>query len=428
MDPIKNKSATLLYNDLGASKKAIEHIFDKHAHKLTLGDKKALEVLDWQSLVHLSLVDKSFERLRKLVSYRKPEIETYIDLRLFTNIQRCLASSFKEDFFVNKAMELARQFYETKPRKTSEPKYGFSYPMAPELLYYAMFLARGEIVVEIGGADGKHAGLIAFSGAKQVFMNDIVPTEVESFKNLCQQFPTEVQKKIEPVLGNCFELLQLKPELEGKVGLLLCNNLLHFFMNNEQESFLSLLKKILRPGGRAIFTANACFGCNNSEIQQAFEDDPEHTYYGNIGCYFYEHPNSGYPIKALFQSILPIEQKNEIADYFYYYLAKKNETTHYKWVEDKSGYDSLPKREADELKTIVAATLQDAKKLKDSSLKLTFKEVRYFREESFAALFKKAGFEVEQTFLIKADGHLFFGKNPYEGANKVGIVIKAPIV
>ncbi len=188
-----------------------------------------------QSLVNLSIVNKSWnQRLSKLISYSEPEIEKFIDLRVSTSIQKCLSTSFKEASFVSKAVELARQFYEAKPMGIKIHKYGAAFPITPELLYYAMFLAKNETVLEIAGASGENSALLAFSGAKRVYMNDIVPDEVESFENLCNQLPSQVQKKIEPVLGNCFELLQLKPELKGTVGLLLCNNLLHFFNDEEQ--------------------------------------------------------------------------------------------------------------------------------------------------------------------------------------------------
>lgn len=418
MNNIKNDSIFI-------PQKAMELICDQHVDKLSIGDKEILELLDWQSLVNLSLVNKSWhERLSKLISYRKPEIEKYIDLRLFTNLQKCLATNLKEVSFVNKSVELARRFYEARPRGIKDVKYGAAFPMTPELLYYAMFLAKNETVLEIAGASGENAALLAFSGAKRVYMNDIVPAEVQSFKDLCDQLPPQVQKKIEPVLGNCFELLQLKPELEGTVGLLLCNNLLHFFNDKEQGKFLNLLKKTLKPGGRAIFTANACYG--SSESKEMYERYPENTAWQNVQCFVQDYLRGGTPICRLYHSVLLSNPSKVSLDYQQYYLWLKDRTTSYDWIEDKSGYKALPPEVAEKLKQVVSKNFENFKDLFNGSVRLVTSTFHLFREESIAALFKKAGFEVEQTFLIKGDGHLFFGEDPYENAYKVGIIIKAP--
>lgn len=251
MNNIKNVSDS-------TSKNALEVICDQHIDKLSDANKKILALLDWKTVLNLSGASKRLYNLwKEIKSYSMPRIENHIDLRLFANLQKCLASNFKTPIFINKAATLMQRFYEAPQRGIKNGQFGCAFPLAPEILYYAMFLAKNETVLEIAGASGENAALLAFSEAKRVYMNDINSAEVQAFRDLSNEFPSQVQEKIEPILGNCFELLKLKPELKGAVGLLLCNNLIHFFKDKELDDFLKLLKTILKPGGRAIFTANA---------------------------------------------------------------------------------------------------------------------------------------------------------------------------
>jgi SAM-dependent methyltransferase len=406
-------------------KNAMQMICDQHVDKLSFDDKEILEFLDWKSLVNFSLVNKSWsKRLSKLINYRNPEIEKFIDLRLFTNVQKCMSANLKHAMYVNKAVELAQSFYETKPRGIKDEKYGAAFAMTPELLHYAMFLAKDETVLEIAGAGGENAAFLAFSGAKRVYMNDILSGEVQRFKDLCDQLPDQVQKKLEPILGNCFDLLQLKPELKGSVGLLLCNNLLHFFNDKEEEKFLELLKLLLKPGGRSIFTVNACYAATDGE--DIYERYPENTAWQNIICLEHDYLQGTMPINSLYQSSLISTPSKVSVNYQQYYLWLKDKTTNYKWVEDKTGYKALPPEVAQKLEIVVSQNLNKFKNLYTGSLRLVTCIIRHFREKSLASLFKRAGFEVEQTFLIHGNGHLFFGKKPYGKATKIGIVIKAP--
>lgn len=414
-------------NVIANSKKAIGFICEQHENKLTYGEREALKALDWSSLVNLSLLNNDcFKKLNRLVKYRNPSIENFIDLRSSNIIRRCLGLNLKEKHFVSQAVELAKRFYESGLRSIQDARYGRTFPMNPELLYYAMFLAKDETVLEIAGASGEHAAMLAYSGARKVYMNDIVPGEIKQFERLRGQLPLLVQKKLEPILGNCLDILQLKPELEGKVGLVICNNLLHFFNDVEQEKFLDSLKKILKPGGRAIFTVNACYqDYHNKSIYECY---PENTAWETITCFEQDYEKNGStPVSVLYNSISLSTPKKVSPDYKQYYLWLKDQATLFQWIEDRSVYKILSPTVARELTQIVSEKIKMIQNISVGALRLVTSTFHMFREESFAAIFKTRGFEVEQTLLLKGNGHLFTNSTPDENVGKIGIVIKAPI-
>ncbi|MBA3238803.1 MAG: class I SAM-dependent methyltransferase [Parachlamydiaceae bacterium] len=295
--------------------------------------------------------------------------------------------------------------------------------MFPELLHYAMFLSKNEIVLEVAGGRGENAALLAFSGAKRVYMNDILPSEVESFKKLCTELPSQVQEKIVSVCGNCFELLKLKPELEGKVGLLLCRNLIHFFNDQEQDAFLKLLKNALRPGGRAIITVNASYFF--SEHRKILDSSPDNTAWNHLSCTLHDQSLNFERVDDLF---IKSSSSKVTCDYQSDYLWLKGLSTNYKWRENPEVYKSLT---PDVVKILKKSLTEDKLKrnkikIKSGVVRLLSNVIHTYRQKSLENLFTGAGFEVEQTFLIQVNGHLFFGDDPYGKVNNVGIIVKAP--
>lgn len=416
------------FKNINNYENALAMICDQHLDKLSDQDKEILTLLDWKSILNLSLVNKRWsERLSKLKFYNKPEVEKFINLRDSKNLQKCLANNFKESHFINKAIKLVNEFYETKARPIQEDDniYGYSFCMNPELLYYAMFLAKDEEVFEFAGGGGEHAALLAYSGAKHVYMNDITPKEVKSFKNLCLEQPLEIQKKLEAIEGDCLQLLNLKPELKRKIGLVLCNNLIHFFNDKNEESFMEMLKTILRPGGRGIFTVNATYLASDNESKETFERYPEQTSWKHVYCLLHDYTKGVTPISVLYHSCQKCPLSEISFKFDSYDLWLKNLNT--KWIEDKSGYEKLPLETANKIKSSIQ---QNAKKIDQifvGSVRLVLNTFRNFNENSLASVFKKYGFIVEKTFLLRENGHLYFGDRPYEDdVIKVGIIIKAP--
>lgn len=79
-----------------------------------------------------------------------------------------------------------------------------------------------------------------------------------------------------------------------------------------------------------------------------------------------------------------------------------------------------------QIKETVNKYLPVIQQIKAGSVRLLLSQSRLFTQENLAKVFEGTGLEIEQTFLIKKDGHLFFGSDPYKGAQKIGVVIKAP--
>src|SRR3989304_8532183 len=104
------------------------------------------------------------------------------------------------------AAAIAQRIYEACIRSIADTKYGMAFPMNPEVLAYAMQLAKNETVLEIAGASGENAILLAFSDALRVYMNEIDPQENLAFKLLKAQLPDAVQKKLESIEGSCFDI------------------------------------------------------------------------------------------------------------------------------------------------------------------------------------------------------------------------------
>lgn len=419
MNNVSNTSNVIKYEN------SIAQIHEQHLEKLSLDDQQILEYLDWNSLANLSLVNKAWHQcVRKLVRYTKPEIENFVDLTLYNKIQKCVAANFKRESYVNAAMQLAKRFYEVNPRGIHDNKYGAAFTMTPELLYYAMFLAKNETVLEVAGASGENAALLAFSGANRVYMNDIVPEEISAFKRLVSTLPEQVQSKIEPIRGDCLNLDQLKPELIGSVGLLICHNLLHFFNDKQQEAFFEMMKKVLKPGGMAIFTVNACYSTPTSK--EIFESYPEQSAWLFADCLEHNYLISDSPISVVHRFAMKSQPSEVSVNFKQYYLWLKDNTTGYKWIEDRSGYKALPDEAALKLKQVVDKKFKSMQNYRMGSVRMVMSAYHMFNQNNLAALFKKAGFEVQNTFLIDGKGHLAFTSDPYGKVLKIGIVVKSP--
>jgi len=90
--------------------------------------------------------------------------------------------------------------------------YGMAFPINHEVLAYTMPRVKDEVVLEIGGASGENSILLACAGARKVYMNDILPSEVQKFNALRGTLPLEVQDRLVPAPGDCFDLLKNKPD------------------------------------------------------------------------------------------------------------------------------------------------------------------------------------------------------------------------
>jgi SAM-dependent methyltransferase len=152
---------------------------------------------------------------------------------------------------VCKASVVLSNVYESNPRSVisgdGKNKYGLSFTIHPEFMNYLMKQCAGKTVLELGAAGGEMSILLGCAGAKRVYVNDIEAKEIERFTNQLHSFPKKFRNKFTVLDGDCFEhLKKLKP---GSMDIIYTRNLFHFFKSSQHETFLELIKTVLKPGG-----------------------------------------------------------------------------------------------------------------------------------------------------------------------------------
>jgi len=137
---------------------------------------------------------------------------------------------------------------------------GKSHPMIPELLSYVMHHASGQVIVDLGAGSGEEMLLAAAAGAT-VYINDISEQELQTAMKLAKTLPPNIYKRIHTIAGDCFELQT--HDLEGKVGILICRNLIQYANTAQQNKFFAIIAKLLQPQGQAFIITEA--DLNNEE-------------------------------------------------------------------------------------------------------------------------------------------------------------------
>ena len=136
-------------------------------------------------------------------------------------------------------------------------RYGRVFPMNPEVLFELMSNVEGKSVLELGAASGENALLLGLAGAKEVFVNDIVKSEVKTFeKTIARLSSKEVREKFHAVAGDCLEIFE-SPEYEGRFDLIYARNFYHFFFGEKKDRLNALFKKLLKPKGLLVISTNS---------------------------------------------------------------------------------------------------------------------------------------------------------------------------
>ncbi|MBX9806082.1 MAG: class I SAM-dependent methyltransferase [Alphaproteobacteria bacterium] len=189
--------------------------------------------------------EKAFERHTKLSD---PDV-----------LKPLLLPEFRMEPTFSKVVALVESRYEVAPRGIhpdgNESKYGILMCMNPETVAYTMRLSPGKTVLELAGADGSLATLFAFAGAKRSLLLDFNPKEVALFEQRKASLP-EVADQLESVCCSVFDILKERPDLISQVDIIYAGNFLHFFTDKEQNFLFSIIKSLLKPKGRIIFTTN----------------------------------------------------------------------------------------------------------------------------------------------------------------------------
>jgi SAM-dependent methyltransferase len=275
---------------------------------------------------------------------------------------------------------------------------------------YAMQLAKNETVLEIAGAKGENSAVLAFSEAKHIYVNDICKNEIEEFEKIKQSLPLNIGQKLESVHGNCLDLLKLKPELSKKVGLILCRNLIHFFNNQQQAEFFALLKKILKPGGRAIFSVNSIY--IKSSNKKIFESFPDTVSFSNTLGTIHDYTQGTQPSEIFYNELSPCPDEHVSTDYVDHYLYERRAGS--AWKVNNEQFNKLSKELQPTIQKALSAYKDTMKRVPAGSIRVIMNSYRIYNIKTLPELFKRHGFQVEYTFITSNNGHLVHNQNLFE--------------
>src|SRR5207237_6345216 len=193
-------------------------------------------------------------------------------------VKQYLAKGLQTDQHVQKVIDLAKVMI---VRRNISQNARVSFPIHSQVLALTMEYANNEIVLEVGGGTGEIAAIMAHC-ARKLYYIDMDPQCVEKFKQRRLELSKSVRDKLKLIEGNCAKILEQHPELEGQVGLAHGKDVIHMCTEEELHEFLTSLKRLLKPGGKAIFTANYIIHAlpKNSVIQ-----DPECTTFRAMHIY-----------------------------------------------------------------------------------------------------------------------------------------------
>jgi SAM-dependent methyltransferase len=337
-------------------------------------------------------------------------------------LKECFPESSQKEFHLLCSAEIAKSVYESG-RNIANTSYGQAFPINPELLAYAMKLAKGETVVEIAGASGENAILLAFAGANRVYMNDICPEEMRTFRGLKSSLPKDVAGKLEAVEASCFDLLKIKPELEGKVGLIFCRNLIHFFNAKEQEEFFQNIKKMLKPGGKAILTVNAAYSF--PAYKKTIEKNPLVTSFKTTQTTVTDFDRGSTPVAIIQRDMEKCPEDAVSTNYEALYIYERNMQTGFEWRANKEALAKVDEALRPKIKKACADSKELLESILDGRVRVLTNHIRLYTKENLTALCEKHGLEVDFPFVTELKGHLIpeCEGDLFTEGNKVGVVV-----
>jgi hypothetical protein len=319
---------------------------------------------------------------------------------------------------VESAITIAKYVYESQARVIPAGK-GFLFPMNPEVLAYAMgTMPAGGVGLEFGSSSGEVGTLMAFSRAREMYLNDSDQVGMGAWASLPGR--KEVAGKCCYIFDSCFNSLAHAPNLKHGVDLVLSFNLIHMFTLEERSRFLNLLKEVMKTGSQAIITANGAFAPNIAEVIGEFSDETETDVYQ-----VFLVDQKGKQQGAIYQKFVPVG-KNRDSKPALYTLYEKKEGEGWKTCPD------VAQKIGPNLRTRIKEAMEKSSKrineVESGTITLERGRGRFFNLHSIRSLFEGNGFEVVTTFLVGEKGHLSFALNPYKSGyiQSVGIIVRLP--
>lgn len=359
-------------------------------------------------------------------SMSSSEEEDY-DLRKGEVLRSLLSSHFQEGEYISKASEIASRIYESSVRSVGENRYGMAFPMHPEILKPLMTRLKNQenkVVLEIAGASGENALLLAFAGPRKVYLNDIEDGEIENFESMKAALPKAVQPLLESISGSVFNILEKNPELRNNVDHVLCRNFLHFLTDTQlAEFFENILKPIVKPGGELIFTMNSPY--NKDALKPFLEKHPGATRFQLTRCLLTIFGfNNNAPCHSFFEVASVCDRDSNPLEYVKKPVYEIKDYECKPLVDNILTYDSHIQELI--LENITPKHLQG---IQNGRITILTNNVRVYSLDNVSELFEPYGFQVEEKFLIAVNGHKLNSENPWEGEiperpQQVGIVAR----
>jgi SAM-dependent methyltransferase len=182
---------------------------------------------------------------------------------------------------------------------------------------------------------------------------DLDPKEAERFIELTNQLPRPVQKMLEAIEGNCLDILKIRPELKGKMGLVLCRNVIHFLNDKEQTAFFQQLHQLLEPDGRAIVTVNSKYGYPGS--RPVFDANPNSTTFCQTQCFVTDRDVSQLPQSIIFRDMTPCSGDLVSTEYDTKFIYNRDRGK--KWTVDRDTFKQL----SEPFEPLIQETVQTSK-------------------------------------------------------------------
>ncbi|NCP62208.1 MAG: methyltransferase domain-containing protein [Alphaproteobacteria bacterium] len=309
---------------------------------------------------------------------------------------------------IGDSLKILQRVFESGRRQIKhEHKYGQSFPCNPEMLYDLMSQAPGKRVLEIAGASGENAILIGLAGAEHVYLNDIVPEEVEEFQRQVETLKPELKDRFTSIAGDCFDLDE---HLEvNSLDIILARNIFHFLKPSQYDDFFELVKRLLKPGGIFAMTVNSRYSEHGVAI-----DDSEGTLFSTFMTIFDE--NYVKPI-ALNRTLSICDDDTKDP------LIYTNHHVFNGFTIDSDALEKLPKS----LHTTVIESI-DRVSGHRGQLRILENIIRLFTPENLSSLVENAGLEVTSTHHIGTNGHYISEEQAKTtGACFVGLIAGIPM-
>jgi SAM-dependent methyltransferase len=343
-----------------------------------------------------------------------------------------LRKIYQDEKWLKVATTIAQEAYQGGcPRRLllteGNTNFGVGFPMDSEVVAYLMQRAQGKRVVELGGASGQIVTLLVLAGAFAGYLNDIEPKEVAQFEANKKLLPPAAAQRLISIPGDCLTILEKKPALANKIDILVCRNLLHFLDQDQQNALFKMMKKMLKPGGEAVFTVNSIYSMRNGG-RAIFEENQGTTCFlsRSFKMTDYDHPDEiSYDLE---RAIWPCPEERFNLSEASNITLSETQAGSWKWnTKALSELDALDSSIQQQLPRILKENDGVIKKVKRGIIRFLSSYIHVYQKSTLTALFERHGFEVGCTFVVSSEGHLVHDADVNERGHQIGILVRRPL-